>query len=282
MKKLNCASLLLLLLLSVAASAYEIKVMSFNIRYDNPGDAANRWDLRKLTLCKQIQEQNPDFIGLQEVLKHQLQFVDSFLMHYTAIGKGRDDGNDKGEFSPILFRKDRFYLLQQGQFWLSTNPDSIGKAWDAALPRICTWVKLKEYKTGKIYWVFNTHFDHLGVQAREKSAALLVQQIRNLCSRSDELILTGDFNMESNAPGIELLSGELNNAAKVNPNWDKLGTFNAFREDLAPVGPIDYIFYQSVALKPINYQVITTKASTHFASDHYAIVVTFTKKEGQK
>lgn len=269
----------LLILLSIFlfswANAHEIRVMSFNIRYDNPGDGLNKWDLRKQTLCKQVLEYNPDFVGMQEVLKHQLNYMDSFLQIYASIGKGRDDGNEKGEYSPILYRKDKYYPLIQGQFWLNTQPDSIFKGWDAALPRICTWVKLKAFATGRIYYVFNTHFDHMGSVAREKSAALILQKINELASAGSEVILTGDFNMEANAPGITLLSNQLSNAASIVADWDKQGTFNGFNEKSEAIGPIDYIFYRSPALKPVEYKVIRDKATSHFASDHYAIFVRF-------
>ncbi|HTG55005.1 MAG TPA: endonuclease/exonuclease/phosphatase family protein, partial [Niabella sp.] len=139
-----------------------LKVGSYNIRYDNHGDRdkGNGWLQRVAAITSIIQWEDIDVLGMQEVLSHQLNDMRTTLQEYSCFGVGRDDGKEKGEFAPIFFRKDKFALLDSGVFWLSETPDQPSKGWDAALPRICTWVHLKERSTARDFWFFNLHMDH--------------------------------------------------------------------------------------------------------------------------
>jgi len=148
-----------------------LHVMTWNIRYDNPGDGENAWPHRKDWVAEIIRREKADIIGLQEVLKGQLDDLTQRLPEMVAYGVGRDDGKMKGEYAPILYRRDRFELLDKSTFWLSKTPDVSGsKDWDAALTRIASWVKLKDKQTGKVFYFINTHFDHRGAEARLQSA----------------------------------------------------------------------------------------------------------------
>jgi endonuclease/exonuclease/phosphatase family metal-dependent hydrolase len=176
------------------AAAGSVRVMSFNIRNSNAKDGENGWEKRKEFLIATISAYDPDLLGTQEVLPIQADYLQEKLPGYGFAGAGRDDGKRGGEFSPVMFKKKRFEQLASGQYWLSETPEKVGsKGWDAALPRIMTWVKLKDLTTGRPLMYFNTHWDHKGVKARVESGKLMRRLIEQ---KRDGLpvIVTGDFN----------------------------------------------------------------------------------------
>ncbi len=229
-----------------------IKVMSFNIRYATAPDGENAWAKRKAFLAETIKSFNPDLLGTQETLAIQRDFLSEHFPTHSVFGAGRDDGKDKGEMAALLYRKDRFEKLGGGHFWLSETPDRVGsKGWDAALPRIATWVKLRDLKNDarKPIFFVNVHFDHQGSKARVESAKLMRERTDTLgagCS----LVLTGDFNTDEGSEAYRALFGKRDDKDSslvdtfriVHPKRDKNeGTFNGFKID-ATTGPrIDWI-----------------------------------------
>lgn len=198
-------SLLLLGVISmvgVAARAAEsaplIRVMSFNIRYGTANDGVNRWDVRKDFLMETIEDFDPDLLGTQETLASQRDYLSERMPDFDRVAAGRDDGAEKGEMAALYFRKDRFERLDAGHFWLSETPDQVGsKGWDAALPRIATWVKLKDLlmPDAEPILFLNTHFDHQGERARAESARLIRVKLAQI-GRGCRCIVTGDFNAD--------------------------------------------------------------------------------------
>jgi endonuclease/exonuclease/phosphatase family metal-dependent hydrolase len=199
-----------------AEEAASVRVMSFNIRFDNPADGANAWPLRKEMAAGVIDFHLVDVAGLQEALASQIRDLETLLPEYAWVGVGRDDGSEAGEFCPVFFRKDRFRLLGSSTFWLSEEPETPGLAgWDAACARIVTWARLKDTKTGLTLCVFNTHFDHVGRSARLESARLLAGKIGEIAGRGP-VILTGDFNCTREGPAYEaLLDAEIRPGARL-------------------------------------------------------------------
>lgn len=183
-----------------------LRVMSFNIRYDNPNDGQDAWPLRREMLVETIRAYNPDLLGLQEVLHTQGQFLRDKLDGYKFVGVGRDDGKERGEYAPLMFRAERFELADWGTLWLSEQPAVAGsKSWDAALPRIATWCKLRDRLRGNgLLLVLNTHFDHKGEKARLESARLISKW---LGEHSAELpvVVTGDFNCDDDSGPYQAL-----------------------------------------------------------------------------
>ncbi|HZN69949.1 MAG TPA: endonuclease/exonuclease/phosphatase family protein [Tepidisphaeraceae bacterium] len=178
------------------SNATGVRVMSFNIRYSTAPDKEDRWEKRQDFLIDTIRAYNPDLLGTQEVLADQADFLQQRLPEYGFVGGGRDDGKRKGEYSPIQFKKDRFELLAHGQWWLSPTPEKVGsKGWDAALPRIVTWARLKDRQSGKTVVYFNTHWDHMGKTARVESGKLMRKLVDDLVGGEDvPVVVTGDFN----------------------------------------------------------------------------------------
>ena len=168
---------------------------SFNIRYDNPEDSLNNWKYRADTVANYLIAQDIDVCGMQEVLYNQLMDLEQRLPQYEHVGVCRDDGDMAGEASPIFFKKDRFKALDSGTFWLSQYPDSVGFiGWDGACCRIASWAKLQDKETEKIFMAVNTHFDHVGVEARRNAALLIIKKIKEIVG-DQPAVLTGDFNV---------------------------------------------------------------------------------------
>lgn len=263
---------------SCAQKSERINAMSFNIRYDNPEDGAQNWHHRKENVVRMLRFYDLDIIGMQEVLVSQLTYLKDNLKDYQAIGVGREDGKEKGEFAPIFFRKDRFQEFQSGTFWLSETPEKVSKGWDAALERIATWVVLKDKNTGKEFIFMNTHFDHRGKQARVESAKLLKSKATELAA-GKQLILTGDFNLVPESEGIQTIIKPDGNNTLVNsssvakiiygPNWTSTG-FKNRPFDQRRV--IDYIFLKNI--RTVNrYAVIAEKLNDLQLSDHCPVFV---------
>ena len=177
MKNMFFNSVLVAFVLLVASCSKQpeakVDVMSFNIRLDHVADSLNNWKYRKDAAAQMIIYYAPDVVGMQEVLKNQLDDLKNRLPQYTVLGVGRADGKEKGEYCSLFYKTDRFDLVKSGNFGLSETPDSIGiKGWDAACERIVTWAVLKDKVSGKELAAFNTHFDHIGKVARRESAVL--------------------------------------------------------------------------------------------------------------
>lgn len=238
--------LLVVLFLCLAPKFYgqNIRVASYNLRYDNPGDSLNNWQYRKNTMAKLIQFHDFDIFGSQEGLYHMLEQLSDRLPNYSYIGVGRDDGKKKGEHSAIFYKTKMFQLLDKGDFWLSEDPSKPNVGWDAALPRICSWGKFKEKETGFVFFFFNVHFDHVGTVAREKSSKLILSKIEDI-AKDKPVLLTGDFNVDQNSDSYKVLNGsalltDAYDLAKL--KYGPEGSFNGFKINTRSDSRIDHVF----------------------------------------
>ncbi|MGK4567995.1 hypothetical protein [Flavobacterium sp. 3HN19-14] len=145
MKRLHFTVLMTLLLSSFCGHTQDLKVMTYNLRFDNPADGENKWDLRKEFLTGQIAFYEPDFFGTQEGKLHQLKYIDSTLVNYNWIGLGRDNSPTGGEYSALFYNSDKYKVVKQATFWLSETPEKVSKGWDAMFERICTLGFIREY-----------------------------------------------------------------------------------------------------------------------------------------
>jgi len=271
--------LLLALLFSVMfASAQSIKVMTYNIRLDTPADSVNQWPKRTNKVFDLIRKYDPDILGVQEAIHHQLLDLLKNLPQYDYVGVGRDDGKTKGEFSAILYKKERFSLLKQGTFWLSETPNVPGsKSWDAAITRVASWAKLKDKKTNKEFLSINTHFDHIGNEARRRSANLLKQKANEL-AKDLPVIITGDFNCTRSEPPYVTIMNPESIRLHDPVHGEPVGTFCGFKVNGFECRAIDYIFYTD-HWTASDYKVITDNDGTYYPSDHLPVMTTFSMKK---
>ncbi|HBT84285.1 MAG TPA: endonuclease, partial [Porphyromonadaceae bacterium] len=253
----------------------DLNVASFNIRMDTPNDSLDSWEHRKDMVNGLIRFHDFDVFGIQEGFHHQI--IDILKPGgYDYVGVGRDDGKETGEHSAIIYKKDRFKVLENGDFWLSETPDIPGIGWDAiCCNRICSWAKFKDNESGKEFYFFNVHYDHEGVEARRQSSLLLMKKIREIAA-DYPVIATGDFNAVPDSEPIQIImnDGLLNDSYLVShtPPYGTVGTYNSFNVN-APVGNrIDYVWVTKDIM--VNkYGVLNELRYGRFPSDHFPVMV---------
>jgi len=280
-KALKLLSLSLVVLLSVNtvyAQEQNLVIATFNIRYDNPKDAPNTWENRKVAISQLIRFHSFDIFGIQEGLHHQVKDLEGLLPNFAFVGTGRDDGKEKGEYSAIFYQKEKYKVEESATFWLAPETDHPNKGWDAALPRICTWAKIVEIETGRNFYVFNTHFDHRGVEARNQSAALILDKIKTINSQNLPVFLTGDFNVDQTTEAYRLLK----NAPGMKDTFEAAdfvyannGSTNGFDLTKSHDRIIDHIFV-SESLKVKKYGLLTDTYHNRFPSDHFPVMAVVT------
>jgi endonuclease/exonuclease/phosphatase family metal-dependent hydrolase len=252
--------------------------MTYNIRLDTPVDSVNQWPNRKQKVFALIKKYSPDVVGVQEALHHQLMDLVQNLPEYDYIGVARDDGKTKGEYSAILYRKNRLTLISQKTFWLSETPDVPGsKSWDAAITRVVTSGNFTDKLNKKKILLVNTHFDHLGRIARAKSAMLIKTKIKEQ-SKDLPVIVMGDFNSEKTeeAYGAMINNNDVHQikVEDARPTSDTRGTFCSFKVNSMPCKGIDYIF-STPQWRKENYWVIDDNDGTYYPSDHLPVMSEF-------
>jgi len=261
-----------------------VKVMTFNIRYDNPRDSMNAWPYRAAQVCDFINNEKPDLIGMQEVLLRQYVVLDSALTDYISVGVGRDDGARGGEMNPVFFKKERFDMIRTITFWLSDTPDVPGsKGWGASLPRIVTWMELADKNTHEHFFYFNTHFAHDSDSARIMSSRILLDQVAKI-SDGSPFIITGDFNMPPTSTGYSILIGPAESVPALKDTytisekrpWGPTYTFNGF-SDKPGTGRIDYIFVKN-GMRALEHRTMIKKEGGVFISDHWPVEATILLK----
>lgn len=252
-----------------------MRISTFNLRMDTPNDGENAWPHRKEMVKGLIRFHDLDIIGTQEGFKHQLDDILE-LENYAYTGAGRDDGKDAGEHSAIIYKKERFNLLQSGTFWFSETPDVPGKGWDATCcNRICSWARFSDKSSGTMFYVFNVHYDHQGQEARKNSSLLLIEKIKKMAGNMP-VFVTGDFNATPESEPIKVLSasGLLRDSYLVTkePPYGTTGTFNSFRTDAPTESRIDYIWV-TPQVNVRKYGVLNEVQYGRFPSDHFPVVI---------
>lgn len=275
-----------------ALSAQEVIVASYNIRYLNSVDydEGNGWSDRVSAISDLIRFYDFEMIGMQEVTDKQLQDLLISLNQYKSVGCARDDGEKAGEYSPILYNSAKIKAVSSGTFWLSDSTDVPSVGWDARKPRICTWGHFAKLDNGQDIWMFNTHFDHRGVEARNKSAELILKKIREITPQNAMIILTGDFNADQNSMPYQIIESSkvLKDAFSVARfRYANNGTFNNFNINRKTVERIDHIFV-STNIDVVKYGILTDvywtqnssadytakqKIEPKFPSDHFPLMI---------
>ncbi len=257
-----------------------LRVLTFNIRMDTSADGDNQWSNRKDLAANLIKFHDVDIVGAQEVLNHQLTDLLSRLPEYDYIGVGREDGKTKGEYAAVFYKKDRFELEDNGNFWLAEDKNAVGKkGWDAACERVATWGIFKDKLSGKKFFFLNTHLDHIGKVARHEGALLVLEEAAQL-SKGLPVIVTGDFNAVPEDEPIKVLTNaddarHLTHSRdiadlKYGPEW----TYHNYGQ--IPVegrGWIDYVFVKG-DIKVRSNGVLTDNEGNLYPSDHCPVMAT--------
>lgn len=266
-------SLIFLASLMTSAWCQEVKVMTYNIRYDDTKDSINGWEQRKHDVIRIMDQSNAEIIGVQEALLHQMKDLDQAFINFEYSGAGRNNGYESGEFSAIFYDTTRFQKIKDEIFWLSDTPERPSYGWDAAFRRICTAVMLKDMDSDQLFWVLNTHFDHMGYQARKKSAELVLKKIIQFNPKNLPIIVMGDFNVTPfEKPYKDLIYTLQDSHSVANEMMGiDIGTYNGFYDEFFPKR-IDYIFTNQLEI--LFYAQISDKMRNgNYPSDHFPVFV---------
>ena len=278
MKKLIYLLLIVLFVSACSTKPLDVNVMTFNIRLDHAGDSLNNWQYRKDVAAQTIRENDIDILGMQEVLVNQMNDMKERLPEYTTVGVAREDGIDKGEFSPLFYKKDKFSEMESGTFWVSETPEIAGsKGWDASYIRVATWAILEEKETGKQIFAINTHLDNDGRIARKEGGNLIIKKTQEL-GKGLPIILTGDFNDTPDSEAIKnitdtahpnyLIDSKSIAVKKTGTDWT-FHDFGRLPENERPL--LDYIFVNK-QIKVSDYIVLPDTLNGTYVSDHKAVV----------
>ncbi len=256
-----------------------LTVLTLNVRLDVARDAPHTWEARRPLISTFLTELEPDLIGLQEAQGHQLNGMLADNPEFASIGVGRDDGESEGEFSAILYRKDRFAPLESGTFWLSDTPEKVAsKSWGNNITRICTWAKFKISGTDQTFFHFNTHFDHESQVSRERSATLILESIESITDSGDPVVLTGDFNAGESNAAITTLTDTLTDTFRAtNPEATDVGTFHGFSDELRPK-KIDYVF-TTPDITTVSATIHRPRPDGRYLTDHEPVSATLTLRD---
>ncbi len=252
-----------------------IKLITYNIRLDVAMDGENDWTHRKDFFASQIQFYEPDIFGVQEAKPNQVIDINALLPLYANVGMGRE-GEGQGESSNIYYKKDRFIVSESSTFWLSETPNEISKGWDAACNRVCTYALFKDQKTKTTFWVFNTHLDHVGEEARTKGMELILSKIELLNTKKYPVFFMGDFNSEPDTDRIIQLKKIMNDSRDISKEkpFGPSGTFNNFKHDQAVTKLIDYVFVsKNNKFEVLKYAVLSDSKDLRYPSDHLPVYV---------
>ncbi len=275
MKTTNGYWIYFFLILGSISYSQNLKLMSYNIRLDVASDGQNAWPVRKDFFASQIQFYEPDIMGVQEAMPNQVLDLEQMLPQYNQVGIGRE-GQGKGESSNIFYKKEKLKVITTNTFWLSETPDAISKGWDAACHRVCTFALFQDITSKRKFWIFNTHLDHIGEQARANGIKLILSKIEQYNTDQYPVVFMGDFNLEPNDKSIVALKMQMNDASEISlqqpfgPN----GTFNNFEFDKPVSKRIDYIFISKEAkLEVKKYAVLSDSKDLRYPSDHFPVYV---------
>lgn len=265
---------LALLVCCLNCTAQKLVVGTFNLRYDNAADSGNLWINRAPVVVSMIRFYDFDLLGTQEGLKNQLDDISNALAGYARYGVGRNDGVDEGEHSAIFYKKERFTLLDKGDFWLSETPDKPSLGWDAkCCKRICSWVKLKDKRSGKTLWCFNAHYDHEGQIAREESSTLILKKIKEIAA-GGKVIFTGDLNGGHSSGWYRQIAGSgllKDTYDRVKYPYTNNPSFNGFGRQLSGNEIIDHIFTTpDFAVR--RWGILSDSYHGKYPSDHFPVL----------
>ena len=246
-----------------------MRIMSFNIRCTNVGN--DTWEDRIGIVTQSILDGNPDSVGVQEATPEWMATLNETLGEkYSYVGVGRDDGDNEGEYSAIFYLKDKYSVVDSGTFWLSETPDEVSFGWDAACRRVCTWVVLEDKATGQQYAHINSHFDHVGIEARKNSVELIINKAKEF--KDIPVVFTADMNVRQDGENYNQFveSGVLKDTKFIAPDTMDYCTYHDTKPTQHEGDVIDYVMINDKFDATV-YKVVTEGIDGRYVSDHYPI-----------
>jgi endonuclease/exonuclease/phosphatase family metal-dependent hydrolase len=261
----------------------ELRVMTFNVRNESQDTGANAWAKRRPLVAQVIGSFKPDVVGMQESSgDNQLRDLDSSLEGLRLVNI---EGQGQGRRNSILYRAGRFDVSSAGIFWYSNTPDTFSTHWGNSYPRSCTWVRFVEKGSGRAFYHFNTHLDHISENSRLRSIQMLTSRIASRKNK-DPFVVTGDFNSHESSAVVKYLKGgtvQDVDAVEIPGNpVPFVDSFRVARPDATDVGTshpfsgktsgrkIDYVFAQG-SFQVLSADIVTTNDNGFYPSDHFPV-----------
>lgn len=252
------------------AEAFDITVMSYNVYISGTGKKSP--ENRSAGVINNLRNVMPDVFGLQEADYDWMQRIIEGMPEYSYVGVGRTDGAEDGEFSPVFYNSEKYNLLDSGTFWYSDTPDEPSITWVGLYNRICSWAVLEDKATGFEFAVFNSHWDHLSVVARNNSAKLLLEKIEEYAPDMP-VVITGDFNCKAETVAYEtLIDGGFIDGRYVAAETDDSVTYHGYNSLAIDDKIIDHILFKNEYGYANSYKVITDTYDGIYSSDHFPVV----------
>ncbi len=259
-----------------------INVATWNIRINIKKDsvAGNIWANRREAIVKMVQSNDFDIWGVQEDFNKELNELNSMLPYFSRKGFPNHENGKVGTFNSVFYKKKRFDEQKSGMFYFAPREDVPMLGWNGKYIRSCTWVKLVERNTSRVFWVFNTHMDYAGGEVERESCKMLLRKIREIAGENAAVIVMGDLNFNQDSPGYEILtkSGVIEDCINVAQKKIKVaGTFNNFEKDRKSDKRLDHILVTK-NINVLEYNVLLDTypdqySENRFPSDHFPVVV---------
>ncbi len=256
-----------------AAGDVVVRVMTFNIRFGTAPDGENSWPHRKELVFDVLRAYKPEILGMQEALREQLDEILRKFPNYAAVGVGRE-ADGAGEYSPLVYDRTRFDVLQAETFWLSdTSTVRASKTWGNEITRVCTWARLLDRTNNRVLRVYNTHWDHQSQPSRLKSGALIAEKLEKI-DANEPVIVMGDFNVGPLDSAREPLTtvGLRDSFVDLYPDQVHAGTFHGFTSKPTS-DKIDAILINQ-NWQVLKADIVRTERNGRFPSDHFPVTTT--------
>ncbi len=232
---------------AAVAATESIRIMTYNIPMGNikvtDGNGRNTWENRCNEIHKYLLDVAPDLLGMQEPVRAELCDILRGIPNYAMVGTGRDKGADGGEYTAILYRIDRFRVLETGNYWLTDTPEEPSRVEGSTHLRIATWALMEDLKSGARFLFTNTHLSYDSEPVRMAQIRVIKQKMLDLNNQYGEDLphfFTGDFNMKDSEENYNYV---LNWKLIMKDLWSSTRDRHHYSTGKnSPTGRIDYVF----------------------------------------
>lgn len=263
------------------ANTTTLNVGCFNIRFKTTADQGElSWDNRKSYVARTIIDFKYDIVGVNEMnAGSQQEDMKSLLPEYSFVEWGGNSSTvpNQGTVNAVLFRTDKFDLLEEGHYFLCTDPSKSLISWDnsSGNKRFAVWAKLRVKETGELFYYFITHLDHLGSDARNEGTRINIEKVRSI-SGHYPAIICGDHNSSAiRYPFYDLCSAYLSDSRKVSEApfpWPKDGTLCKWDPEKKDGTRLDYVWVKGMKVHTYNH-INETFGRGVTPSDHFPVIV---------
>jgi endonuclease/exonuclease/phosphatase family metal-dependent hydrolase len=257
-----------------SARADPFRVATFNIKYIVDPAGLSKWEARRDAVTDVISAIDADIIGFQEMetfaggkfnhVSRHMDWIMQTVPGYKAAAFG--DPKNFPSTQPILYRPDRFELLDQGWFYYSTTPDVIySRSFDGGFDYYASTARFREKASDKSLLVFNVHTDIRSSGNRRGAILMIAERVREALAKGENVIVLGDFNTGRSTQNMRRLKETgLEGTDLLQPTFH-LGL------GLGLPPAIDHILHSSGLSRLGEAEVHKDRTNGRYPSDHYPV-----------